>query len=163
MRKICSETAEKHIPRWDARGVFFSSFGFFCWILYMAIVLTRSFSAKWRRMNFQSARRLNEAMRWLRRVKPTLQMEIPASHLGKCKCVSTLAADKYKMNRTQRLIHYRFSNRLTFRKTSLSINILNYIIYCGNNNIWPIIKRASGNSEAGRLNCYSVSMPDFFW
>ena len=67
---------------------------------------THLLSDKWRRMDFQTARRLNEAMRWLlsqggtrlredslwpdRWVKPTLQMEIRASHLAKYKCVCTL-------------------------------------------------------------------------
>jgi len=40
-------------------------------------------------MNFQSERRLNEAMRWHRCVRPTRQMEIQASHLAKYEHVST--------------------------------------------------------------------------
>ena len=53
-------------------------------------VLYHSLSAKWRRMNFQSARRRNEAMRWHRRLTTTQQMEIQASHYAKCEWYSTL-------------------------------------------------------------------------
>ena len=67
----------------------FSSF-IFVTIPDFASVLTRSFSAKWRRMSFQSARRLNKAMRRHRWVRPTRQMEIQTSHLAKYEHVSTL-------------------------------------------------------------------------
>ena len=42
-------------------------------------VLTRLISAKWLRVNFQPARRLNETMRRHRWLKPTQQMEIQAN------------------------------------------------------------------------------------
>ena len=61
-----------------------------CNNIRIASVLTHLLSVKWRRMNFQSARRRREAMRWHRWLTTTWQMEIQTSHLTKCKCVSTL-------------------------------------------------------------------------
>ena len=63
----------------------------------LASALTCSLSAKWPRVDFQPARRLNEAMRWYRWVKPTQQMEIQASHLAKCERWKFFYQEKVKL------------------------------------------------------------------
>ena len=60
-------------------------------------VLTRLISAKWLRVNFQPARRLNETMRRHRWLKPTQQMEIQASHLAKCERWKFFYQEKVKL------------------------------------------------------------------
>ena len=124
-------------------------------------LLTRSFSAKWRRMNFQSARRLNEAMRWHRHLKPTQQMKIQASHFAKYEQVSTLDFIIPKKRRGVNLLwlefsHFtsrRMSQRLYTQSPGLSVIAKKF----GNSRSWAYI-----SAFFSRLECFhSCTTSDF--